>query len=322
MMLKALIVEQLERDGTLRSMRMLPATGREIVVSFAGKYEEQRHGPFHFLDDEDEQRYREGFANCRARRLAGPNFIFYESSYHVETSWSGIPTERNCLSYYALSLPEFAIPKHISISDPYRAAREYGRFVTRDDERHRWIIYLECTSSRGRFDFELSCDFEIDKVKFSGSEYHDPKTAECGRRGDIWECWLDESEVEKVQQFFIGSMQVGDNYSAGQAGAMGPNAQAAGNTFQQIWQQNQGRIDLAALATELEALRREMREEATAPAHDVAIGEVAAAQAAAAEGKGAKALEHLRNAGRWAFDVSTKIGVGVATGALKAVLGL
>ena len=65
-----------------------------------------------------------------------------------------------------------------------------------------------------------------------------------------------------------------------------------------------------------------MRQQATGAAHDVAIGEVAAAQTAAAEGNGAKALEHLRNAGRWALDVSTKVGIGVATAALKTALGL
>lgn len=322
MMLKALIVEQLESDGTLRSMRMQPSTDGNIVVAFAGEYAERRHGPFHFLDEEDERRYREGFAKCRARLLAAPSFVRNGSSCHVEISWSGIPTERSWLSYYALSLPEFAIPERISISDPHRAGREYRRFVTRDDERNRWIIYLECASSCGRFDFELYCDFRMEDGSFALSEYHDPKTAEHGGRVDDWKYWLNDSEREKVQQFFIGSIHMGDNYSAGQAAAMGPNAQAMGNTFQQIWQQSQGSIDLNALATELGALRRLMRQEATGPSHDVAIGEVAAAQTAAAEGKGAKALEHLRSGGRWAFDVSTKIGVGVATAALKTALGL
>jgi len=322
MMLKALIVEQLEADGMLRSMRMQPSTDRDIVVAFAGEYEERRHGPFHFLDEDDERRFREGFARCRARRLANPNFIRSGASFHVETSWYGIPTVRNWLSYYALSLPEFGIPERISVSDPHKAGREYRRFVTRDDEHRRWIIYLECASSLGRFDFDLSCDFRIDESSFASSEYRDSKSAEYGGRGDDWKYWLNASEQEKVQQFFIGSIRMGDNYSAGQAGAMGPSAQATGNTFQQIWQQNQGSIDLRALAEELETLRRLMRKEATEPTHDVAIGEVAAAQTAASEGKGAKALEHLRNAGKWAFDVSTKIGVGVATAALKTALGL
>jgi hypothetical protein len=117
-------------------------------------------------------------------------------------------------------------------------------------------------------------------------------------------------------------IDMGDQYKAGQAGAMGPNATAMGNTFQQIWQQNEGNLDLNSLAEGLELLRKAMRQEAVAAEHDVAIGEVAAAQTAASAGDGPKAFEHLRNAGKWALDVSSKVGIGVATAALKSVLGL
>ena len=321
MMLKALIVEQLERDGTLKSLRMQPNTAGDIIVAFANEYDEPRQGPFHFLDERDEQSFREGFANCRARRLGCPNFYANGDSYHVETSWYGIPTERNWLSYYALSLPEFAVPMSVAISDPHCAGHEYRRYVTRDDERNRYVIYLECASSMGRFDFDLACDFEVDPGGFSTSEYHDPKTSDHGGHGDDWKYWLNEEERKQTQQFFIGSIQMGDKYSALQAGAIGPNSQSTSNTFQQIWQQSQGNIDLRSLAHELEKLRTVMRTEATIPEHDIAIGEVAAAQTAAAQGNGAKALEHLKTAGKWAFDVSTKIGIGVASAAIKTALG-
>jgi hypothetical protein len=217
MMLRALIVEQLEGDGTLRSLRMQPVGDGQIVVAFAGEYDEARHGPFHFLDEQDEQRFREGFAKCRARHLGYPNFRREGRNVHVETSWLGIPTERNWLSYYALSLPEFAIPLRISIADPHRADREYRRHVMRDDERRRYVIYLECTSSHGRFDFDLECDFRIDQASFATSSYQDLRTEQYGSRDDTWKHWLDESEREKVQQFFVGNIQVGDAYSAGQS---------------------------------------------------------------------------------------------------------
>ncbi|GGE39521.1 hypothetical protein GCM10011360_28980 [Primorskyibacter flagellatus] len=115
---------------------------------------------------------------------------------------------------------------------------------------------------------------------------------------------------------------VGDQYKGGQVGAMGPNASATGNTFQQIWQENEGSLDLTSLASELETLRKALRSEATELEHDVAIGEIAAAQAAAASGDGPKALEHLRNAGNWALDIASKIGTGVATAAIKSGLGI
>lgn len=103
---------------------------------------------------------------------------------------------------------------------------------------------------------------------------------------------------------------------------MGPGAHAHDMSFQQIWNQQGGNLDLPALATELAALRDAMRQEASSAEHDVSIGQVAMAEKAAKEGNGPSALEHLKSAGKWAFDVATKIGVGVATVAVKSALGL
>jgi len=87
-------------------------------------------------------------------------------------------------------------------------------------------------------------------------------------------------------------------------------------------QHNRADIDLHALIYGLQELRTAMRQEANTPDHDVSIGEVAAAQTAAAAGNGSKVIEHLKNAGKWAFDVSTKIGISVATAAIKTALGV
>jgi AbiTii len=112
-----------------------------------------------------------------------------------------------------------------------------------------------------------------------------------------------------------------DQYTAGQAGAMGPRAEASHMTFQQIWQQSQGNIDLAALAGELATLRKAMRQEAEEPFHDKAVAEIGEAQEAAQNHDGPKVLQHLKNGGKWALDVATKIGVNLATEALKKSLG-
>ncbi len=202
MMLKSLIVEQLEKDGTIRSLRMQPSTDREIVVAFADEYDETRDGPFHFLCEQDERHFRDGFAHCRARRLQSKNFIIEGDVYHFKTCWHGIPTEKYWLSYYALSLPEYAIPKSVSIVDPHSPGREYRRQVIRDDARNRFVIYLECSSSLGRFDFDLSCDFVIEHRIFSGSEYHDSKSAGGAISNDEWERWVREAEKDKIKAFF------------------------------------------------------------------------------------------------------------------------
>ena len=103
---------------------------------------------------------------------------------------------------------------------------------------------------------------------------------------------------------------------------MGPGAHAHDMTFQQIWKQAGKDIELPTLAAELSQLREAMHQEAGCADHDIAVGQVAEAEAAASNGDGSTALQHLKKAGEWAFDVATMIGVSVASSALKTSLGL
>lgn len=119
----------------------------------------------------------------------------------------------------------------------------------------------------------------------------------------------------------IGEVTMGDSYSAGQAGAMGPNAHAENMTFNQIWNQSSGKINLPDLAKELGILRAEMLKEAKEPQDYSDIGNLSTAETAAQQGDGPKALQHLAKAGKWALDVATKIGVAVAAAAIKESMG-
>jgi hypothetical protein len=112
---------------------------------------------------------------------------------------------------------------------------------------------------------------------------------------------------------------VGDSYTTGQAGAVGPFSSSANNTFNQIWSQNAAEIDLDALAAEPADVRAEMRKRASTPQEDLALAEVGQAQVAASEKDGARAIGHLGKAGRWALGVATSIGAGVAAAAIKGV---
>lgn len=123
--------------------------------------------------------------------------------------------------------------------------------------------------------------------------------------------------------YVIGEVSMSaDTYNVGQAGAVGPGASAQQFSMQQVWQQNAERFNLADLAHELDALRSAMRSQASDAEHDIAIGAVAAAGTAAAKGDGPTALAKLKEAGKWAFDVATKIGVSVAAAALMTALGI
>ncbi len=125
-----------------------------------------------------------------------------------------------------------------------------------------------------------------------------------------------------TRTMIIKELTMGDRYSAGQVGAQGPGAHAHDMTFNQIWNQTRDAIDLDALAHDLAALRNHLRQTAQDPAQEAAVGAVAQAEIAAKEGDGPRALEALANAGKWAFDNATKIGVAVAAGALKLALSL
>jgi len=113
-----------------------------------------------------------------------------------------------------------------------------------------------------------------------------------------------------------------DQYKAGQVGAQGPGAHAHDITFNQIWNENKKDIDLLTLALELSDLRLRLKEEAIKPEHDILIGAIASAEGFAREKNGPKALECLSKAGKWTLDIATKIGVPVATEALKKALAL
>ena len=108
--------------------------------------------------------------------------------------------------------------------------------------------------------------------------------------------------------------------TGGNIGAIGDGAQA--HNVVQVSNQTLGSIDIATLAGELSRLRAEARKEATEPEHDISVSELAKAEQAAKAGESSKVVEHLRAAGKWALEVATKIGTGVAIEAIKKSTGL
>lgn len=121
----------------------------------------------------------------------------------------------------------------------------------------------------------------------------------------------------------VQEVVMGDQYHIeGPSVAVGRGAMAVDNEVLQLWHRaGEGRIDLAALGDELDQLRSALKAEAATPEQDLAVAEVAAAELAARGNDGQLAFHHLKRAGSWALDTANKIGIGVATAALKAVLG-
>jgi hypothetical protein len=127
-----------------------------------------------------------------------------------------------------------------------------------------------------------------------------------------------------VNHFIAGDYHMSsDQYHvSGQVGAVGPNANAEGNTFIQQWAQSTSSLDFQNLAAELALLRAELRTEAQEIEHDQALASVASAELAAKQNDGPTTLKHLKSAGKWALDTATKIGTTVAAKAIQNALGI
>jgi DNA-binding CsgD family transcriptional regulator len=168
--LKALIVEQLECDGHLKTFEMYAEPSRHLRVAFADESENPRSGPFHFLDRRDERRFEAGFAHCTLWKLSKSKFITKSGEFVFKHSWRGIPTGQGFLSCYTLSLPEFAVPTCVEFKDR-RADRLDADKIIRDDQRNRIVLYFECRAATG-YDssFSLHVAFRIDQDDFRNFE--------------------------------------------------------------------------------------------------------------------------------------------------------
>lgn len=126
---------------------------------------------------------------------------------------------------------------------------------------------------------------------------------------------------QNVHHHHYGDTSMRDLYKGNVGAAFGPQATAT-NTVIQVWQRAASEVDLQKLAESLGSLRPQLRAEPDSGEHDEEIGQVAAAEKAATAGDGRKALEHLKEAGKWVFEVAPKIGESVAANVIATALGL
>lgn len=110
------------------------------------------------------------------------------------------------------------------------------------------------------------------------------------------------------------------NISGGQQGAVGDNATAHDFTQQQITQQQP--VDLKVLAEQLGQVVAAAKTQATEPEHQLAIGSIEAAKAAAEKGDESKALSFLKTAGKWVLGIADDIGAKIAVEVIKKQIGL
>lgn len=211
MQVNTVIVEKLDIDGTVKTFTMQANRNYALWIALADEYDDPREGPFHFLDRRYAERFSREFGECPARRVGKTRFSRLNDCYEFRTSWQGISTKMNWLSYYALSLPEYAVPEEIRITDPMRQEHEYQKEVIRDDQKKCFVIYLKCSSRLGSFNFDLFCQFgQKDKQLFEQAEYQERLITHYWMK-DEWKRGLDPKEAKKIENFLdIGILSIND----------------------------------------------------------------------------------------------------------------
>lgn len=209
MYINVAIIEKLEYNGTLKSVELKSSQKvGDLVVAFVDEYEEPHNGPFHFRVVKYENEYNKKMHQAKSRRLGAGFFTKEGNEYVFKTQWAGIPTKRLELSYYALMLPKYAIPISVNIYDPLSNNAQYKRSVKRDDFNKCFIIYIECKSSKGVFNFNLECSFIIDNKRFYCYEYIDEKIERY--YGDI-ELFDEDKRGANVKKILLANSEVDKN---------------------------------------------------------------------------------------------------------------
>jgi hypothetical protein len=147
---------------------------------------------------------------------------------------------------------------------------------------------------------------------------------DCARRNGLKILFLEGSNPVihmHVKQEIGDSMR--DKYEADQVGAQGPYAHAHNMTFNQIWNDCQKDVNLPKLADELELIRKKIASQAGDSAEAaIAVGEIAQAEIAAKQNDGPKVMQHLKSAGKWAFDFATSVGSSLVAEVIKKSMGM
>jgi hypothetical protein len=210
-----IIVELLDWDGRLKTLTFSPSDGPNLWVALVDEYNESRSGPFYFLEPEDECKFSAELKR-RQSRLAGRYRETTDGVFQFRTDWKGVPTLRTGLSCYALCLPPDAVPDIIEFTDPRMRGRRYRHRAMYDNSHGRVVVYLDCRSKHGSFDFDLDVTFHRDHEACESFRpvSADPNGPNVGKLASIAGRRPSGGRNLVVQQFFApaGDMIIGDKF--------------------------------------------------------------------------------------------------------------
>jgi hypothetical protein len=210
---------------------------------------------------------------------------------------------------------------HIYKNSPLsvRHAIQVGRsvhFISRGRKLSYPIEFLKVLSRRPVAGGHRSCEIELTDL---GQLWHDcgSLTSENPLGNPV--------TIGKVGLLHMGSVNSGDTYNNfGAAGAVGSKNVVKDSTVRQTNQGGQV-LDMIILAQELARLRAALREQATEPEHDAAIGDLASAEIAARKSDENATLTHLArlgSLGKWVLGVAQSIGTPLAISVIRQALKL
>ncbi len=282
------------------------------------------------MEKEYENLFSTKYAQCRQITSPQKNYYFEGNNYYFKTIWKKIPTEKYGVSYYVLQLPEFAVPSEIRVFDTEDDTKEFKKNVFRDDEKNRFIVYLECssppsTSSFGIFNFNLHASFKRSENEFKNAVYKDSRTVEFYVNINHYEWLLPEKERKEIKKYFTTNNhynEMGDQYNINQAGAVAPYSSSNNNVFNQVNYTLPDNTNFELLGFELSTLRQALISKASLPVHFTAISEVANAEEASKNKDGNKVVKSLLASGKWVLDTAKDIGVDVVSEIIKKQMGV
>ena len=132
-MVNSVIIEQLEFNGTLKTVELSSDLMGKIIISFPDEYTDKRNSPFHFQYRIHDKAVRKLFKANGIRRLDLSNFRQSDSEFRVNIPWRNIPTKSGELSYYAISLPEYAVPVEVVMCALFSPQPERKRSIKASD---------------------------------------------------------------------------------------------------------------------------------------------------------------------------------------------
>ena len=164
-----------------------------------------------FKHQHDGKAFEKGFADCKSWRLPESRFTIVDGESVFHHSWEkGIPTERNCLSYYVVAL-NLRFRYRSDLKTPVQTActPKTSSEISGDAVLLRTSA---CCSSYGSFDFSLQVRFRNDQENFRHARYTDEHMARQGVQIDAYKLLLPNDQAAGRAASLLGPMQLGHQH--------------------------------------------------------------------------------------------------------------